>query len=81
MRKVLLGGRHFCCGLRVVAVVAEDPRNKQGNWIPDDCTLCHSILAYGEDDAFAYLEPTPDKARNRPMHEYLWEEFLASTSN
>ncbi len=54
-------------------------QDEAGTWIPDDCTLCHSILAYGEDEAFAYLEPTPEKARNRAMHEYLREEFLAST--
>ncbi len=58
-----------------------DLQDEQGMWIPDDCTLCHSILAYGEDNAFAYLKPTPEKARNRPMHEYLREEFLASTGN
>jgi len=58
-----------------------DLQDEEGRWIPDDCTLCHSILAYGEDNAFAYLEPTPEKARNREMHEYLRDEFLASTSN
>ncbi|MDX2437670.1 MAG: NapC/NirT family cytochrome c [Acidobacteriota bacterium] len=58
-----------------------DLQDDRGNWIPDDCTLCHSILAYGEDVAFAYLEPTPEKARNRAMHEYLRDEFLASTSD
>ena len=56
-------------------------QDDQGHWIPDDCTLCHSILAYGEDDAFAYLEPTPEKSRNMAMHEYLREEFLESTRN
>ena len=30
---------------------------------------------------FAYLEPAPEKSRNRPMHIYLREEFLASTSH
>lgn len=55
-----------------------DLRDAEGRWIPDDCTLCHSILAYGETTPFAYLEPAAEKAPNRPMHEYLREEFLTS---
>ena len=58
-----------------------DLQDGQGNWIPDDCTLCHSILAYGEDDAFAYLEPAPERSRNKAMHTYLRDEFLTSTSH
>jgi hypothetical protein len=54
-------------------------QDADGDWISDDCTLCHSILAYGEGEAFAYLEEPPEKARNRPMHHYLREEFLEST--
>ncbi len=54
-------------------------QNVDGDWISDDCTLCHSILAYGESQPFAYLEPAPEKARNRPMHEFLRQEFLSST--
>ena len=60
---------------------SRDLQDSEGAWIPDGCTLCHSILAYGEDDAFAYLEPTPEKSRNRPMHEYLRDEFLKSTAH
>ncbi|MEJ2582791.1 MAG: hypothetical protein P8127_14335, partial [Acidobacteriota bacterium] len=56
-------------------------QDADGNWISDTCTLCHSILAYGESDPFAYLEPAPEKSKNRPMHIYLREEFLASTSH
>jgi hypothetical protein len=58
-----------------------DLQDSEGKWISDDCTLCHSILAYGEPDPFAYLKPALEKSRNRPMHEYLREEFLASTSH
>ncbi len=56
-----------------------DLRDADGSWIPDDCTLCHSILAYDEPEPFAYLEPAPEKSRNRPLHIYLQQEFLAST--
>ncbi len=55
-----------------------DLQDDQGRWISDDCTLCHSILAYGESTPFAYLEPAEEKAPNRPMHEYLRDEFLTS---
>ena len=58
-----------------------DLQDSEGVWISDDCTLCHSILAFDEDGPFAYLEPAPEKSRNRPMHIYLREEFLASTSH
>ncbi len=58
-----------------------DLQGADGSWISDDCTLCHSILAYGEAEAFAYLQPADEKAPNRPMHEYLREEFLSSTSH
>lgn len=56
-----------------------DLQDEEGLWISDDCTLCHSILAYDEPTAFAYLEVPEEKARNRPMHSYLREEFLAAT--
>ena len=49
-----------------------------GAWISDDCTLCHSILANGDPEPFAYLEPADEHAPDRPMHEYLREEFLRS---
>jgi hypothetical protein len=57
-----------------------DLQDADGSWISDDCTLCHSILAFGEPEPFAYLEPPAEKARNRPMHEFLREEFLHSTN-
>ncbi len=58
---------------------SRDLKDEQGVWIPDECTLCHSILAYDENEPFAYLEPADEKAKNRPMHEYLRQEFLEST--
>jgi hypothetical protein len=58
-----------------------DLQDAEGGWISDDCTLCHSILAYGEAAPFAYLDPAIEGARNRPMHEYLHDEFLESVDN
>jgi len=55
-----------------------DIQDAEGRWISDDCTLCHSILAYGESTPFAYLEVAEEKAPNRPMHEFLRDEFLTS---
>lgn len=59
---------------------SRDLQDGDGQWISDECTLCHSILAYGEPEPFAYLEPAAEKSRNRAMHDYLRDEFLASTS-
>jgi len=58
-----------------------DIQDAEGYWISDDCTLCHSILSYGEETPFAYLEAAREKAPNRPMHEFLREEFLTSIKN
>jgi len=56
-----------------------DLQDEAGTWISDECTLCHSILAWDEDQPFAYLEPIPEKGRSRAMHAYLQQEFLAAT--
>ncbi len=56
-------------------------QDADGRWISDDCTLCHSILAYGESTPFAYLEPAEETAPNRPMHEFLRDEFLTSIAD
>ena len=58
-----------------------DLQDEGGLWISDDCTLCHSILAYDESTSFAYLDTPDEKAPNRPMHIYLREEFLAATDH
>jgi len=50
----------------------------QGSAISFDCTLCHSILANGEDEAFKYLEEPSDKDPNFQMHHFLKDEFLKS---
>jgi len=55
-----------------------DMQDAKGRWIPDDCTLCHSILADDEPDPFAYLREVPQTGRTRAMHDYLRDEFLTS---
>ncbi len=49
----------------------------KGKPISNDCTICHSILAYDSPAPFEYLEQAKDN-RNRDslMHEYLRDEFL-----
>lgn len=53
-------------------------QDAEGTWISDDCTVCHSILANGETEPFAYLAEADEKAPNRAMHEYLRDEFIRS---
>jgi hypothetical protein len=50
--------------------------DESGHLISYDCTLCHSILAYGEDSPFKYLETPDKKSPQYMMHEFLREEFL-----
>jgi hypothetical protein len=62
-----------CFRCHTPTMVADD-----GEWVTDDCTVCHSILANDEADPFAYLGEADDRAPNRAMHEYLRDEFLSS---
>ncbi|MCK4773834.1 MAG: hypothetical protein KAT30_03575, partial [Candidatus Krumholzibacteria bacterium] len=50
-----------------------------GNEISSDCTMCHSILAYESQDAYAYLQTADSTAADHEMHEYLLREFLESS--
>jgi len=53
-----------------------DLQDAAGRFVSDDCVLCHSIVAFGDERPFQYLaEPAEDDPR-RPMHEYLRQEFL-----
>ncbi|MDQ1354841.1 MAG: Cytochrome [Acidobacteriota bacterium] len=54
----------------------EHMQDEAGHIISYDCTLCHSILAYGEDSPFKYLETPDKKSPQYKMHEFLREEFL-----
>jgi len=50
--------------------------DSSGAAIRSDCTLCHSILAFGDDQPLQYLQP-PDTADPRvEMHRYLRQEFF-----
>ncbi|MFC1553661.1 NapC/NirT family cytochrome c [candidate division KSB1 bacterium] len=54
----------------------QDMVDEEGNFISNDCTLCHSILAFDEDEPFKYLQPVDEEDRNAKMHRYLREEFF-----
>jgi hypothetical protein len=51
-----------------------------GEAVSSDCTLCHSILAYESDRAFAFVQPPDSTSRDYRMHEYLMREFVASSA-
>jgi hypothetical protein len=53
-----------------------DLEDAEGRRISDECTLCHSLLAYDEADPFAYLQEPPEKGPTKDQHTYLRDEFL-----
>ncbi|MFC1557430.1 NapC/NirT family cytochrome c [candidate division KSB1 bacterium] len=53
-------------------------KDNEGNYISFECTLCHSILAFDEDDPYKYLLEVDPGQKNALMHEYLRNEFLQS---
>ena len=53
-------------------------QDAEGHEINNECTVCHSILAWDEEEPFAYIaEPDTTKA-NYQMHKYLKKEFKGS---
>ncbi|NQS98774.1 MAG: hypothetical protein HQ591_09990 [candidate division Zixibacteria bacterium] len=52
-----------------------DMVDEAGNSISNDCTLCHSILAFDSDEPFKHLLPLNEKESEYPMRKYLKEEF------
>ncbi len=52
--------------------------SEDGSWIPDDCTLCHSILADGARQPFQNLEKPSPEDPHRFEREYLRQEFMRS---
>jgi len=54
-------------------LIAED-----GMHISDDCTLCHSLLAYESDEAFKFFADPDTTDPDYSMHKYLKAEFLQS---
>ncbi len=55
-----------------------DLQDESGEWIPDDCTLCHSILAQDAPGPFENLKIPAEKDPLRFQKEYLRQEFLHS---
>lgn len=52
--------------------------DSEGKIISHDCTICHSILAFEEDEPFKYFKPADMNDKNYLMHDYLREEFFKS---
>ena len=50
----------------------------RGRHISQDCTLCHSIIAYGSDTPFEFLKQVTEGDGEAEMHRYLRQEFLRS---
>lgn len=55
-----------------------DMVDDDGEYISDDCTLCHSILAEDEDEPFTFLFPLENSEKPDHKHLYLQQEFLGS---
>jgi hypothetical protein len=54
-----------------------DMVDSDGNAVPNECTLCHSILAYESARPFEFLQPAKASDRERRMGDYLRDEFLS----
>ncbi len=52
--------------------------SEDGEHIPYDCTLCHSILAYDSSRPFEYLSQPDTSSTDYMMHDYLQDEFMKS---
>ena len=55
-----------------------DMVDEQGEAIPYDCTLCHSILAQGSKTFFQFLLPLEYGDPDLMLHKYLRDEFLGT---
>jgi hypothetical protein len=51
--------------------------NDRGEGIDDDCTLCHSLLAYESATPFRFLEPLQPAQPDSAMQVYLRDEFTS----
>lgn len=52
--------------------------DEAGESIVDDCTLCHSILAWDSPHAYAFLEEPQEEDPEREMHRWLRGEFVGT---
>ncbi len=50
--------------------------DEEGVSIADDCTLCHSIIAWDSPSAHYFLDPASGEDPEREMHRWLRDEFL-----
>lgn len=57
-----------------------DMVDQDGQAVPYDCTLCHSILALGSATPFRFLQPVQEGDPDRKMHKYLRDEFLGEAT-
>lgn len=57
---------------------SSDLVDEAGESIVDDCTLCHSILAWDSPRAYAFLEPPDEEDPEREMHRWLRGEFVGT---
>ena len=53
--------------------------NADGEGVGDDCTRCHSILAFESETPFRDLEPLRPAQPDSAMHVYLRDEFTSAT--
>ncbi len=58
-----------------------DMVDDQGQTIPYDCTLCHSILAMDSPMKFEFLLPVGKNDPDRKMHQYLRREYLGAQAD
>jgi hypothetical protein len=57
-----------------------DMVDENGEAVSSECTLCHSILAYDSETAFAFVQPADSASADYRMHQYLLREFLATSA-
>ncbi len=57
----------------------EDMIDERGRAIVNDCTVCHSILAWDSPQPFQFLQPVDSSSADIQMHLYLQKEFFSSS--
>jgi len=56
----------------------QNMRAEDGSFIHNECTLCHSFMAYEEQQPFRYLTPVDKDQPGYAMYEYLLQDALNS---
>lgn len=57
---------------------SQDMQAEDGSFIHNECTLCHSFLAYEEQQPFRYLTPVDKDQPGYAMYDYLLQDALNS---